>query len=64
MPSIDRPAELACWVAGLINPIPALGVAYEIRPALLCSPTVGDMIRVSHRGISLSIENLRNSPQV
>lgn len=64
MPSIDRPAELACWVAGLINPIPALGVAYEIRPALLISPTVGDMIRVSHRGISLSIENLRNSPQM
>jgi len=64
MPSIDRPAELACWVAGLINPIPALGVAYEIRPALLISPTVGDMIRVSHRGISLSIENLRDSPQM
>ena len=64
MPSIDRPAELACWVAGLINPIPALGVAYEIRPALLISPTVGDMVRVSHRGISLSIENLRNSPQI
>lgn len=64
MPSVDRPAELACWIAGLINPIPALGVAYEIRPALLCAPTVGDMIRVVSQGIRLSIDKLRGAPEM
>ena len=35
MPPSGEPARVAAWVAALINPIPALGVAYEIRPALL-----------------------------
>ena len=61
MPGVDEPARLACWVAGLINPIPALGVAYEIRPAMLMATTVGDMIGVAHKGISLSIKGLRKS---
>jgi hypothetical protein len=62
MPGVDRPAELACWVAALINPIPALGVAYEIRPALLCAPTVGDMVRIASQGVKLSIDKLRAGP--
>ena len=45
----------------MINPIPALGVAYEIRPAMLMATTVGDMIGVAHKGISLSIKGLRKS---
>lgn len=61
MPGVDEPARLACWVAGLINPIPALGVAYEIRPALLMATTVGDMIGVAHKGITLSIKGLKKS---
>lgn len=60
-PGVEKPARLACWVAGLINPIPALGVAYEIRPAMLMASTVGDMIGVAHKGISLSIKGLRKS---
>ena len=63
-PNVDQPAELACWIAGLINPIPALGVAYEIRPALLCAPTVGDMISIVYQGIKLSIEKLRGAPEM
>lgn len=38
LPEVDRPSERALWIAGLINPLPALGVALEIRPAVyLCS---------------------------
>jgi len=64
MPSTAQPARLACWVAALINPIPALGVAYEIRPALLCAPTVGHMISIAWQGVKLSIEKLRAGPEL
>jgi len=57
-----QPAELACWVAALINPIPALGVAFEIRPALLLAPTVSDMIGIAMKGLALSCEKLRQGP--
>lgn len=64
MPTTEQPARLACWVAALINPIPALGVAYEIRPALLCAPTVGHMIGIAWQGVKLSIEKLRAGPEL
>ena len=35
MPPADKPHRRAMWVAALINPLPALGVALEIRPAVL-----------------------------
>jgi hypothetical protein len=37
MPSVGDPEERALWVAALINPLPGLGVAYEIRPAMLAT---------------------------
>jgi hypothetical protein len=62
MPDPEKhPARLACYVAGLINPIPGMGVAYEIRPALLCAVTVSDMIGVVHGGITSSIRGLKKS---
>jgi hypothetical protein len=63
IPGCDRPAELALWVAALINPIPALGVACEIRPAILCAPTAGHMIRIASHGIKLSIAHRREGAQ-
>ena len=43
----------------MINPIPALGVAYEIRPALLMARDTITMLTVATEGIRLSIERLR-----
>jgi hypothetical protein len=59
MPPVDEPARRAVWVAGLINPIPALGVAYEIRPALLMARDTLGMLKVATDGIEGSIERLR-----
>ena len=39
MPEPDRPTELALWVGAYVNPLPALGVALEIRPLLLRATT-------------------------
>jgi hypothetical protein len=41
MPPAEDCDDRAMWVAAMINPLPALGVAYEIRPAVLTaqSPT-------------------------
>lgn len=59
MPPSGEPARVAAWVAALINPIPALGVAYEIRPALLMARDTKGMLRVARDGIVTSIERLR-----
>lgn len=59
MPPSREPARVAAWVAALINPIPALGVAYEIRPALLMARDTEGMLRVARDGIVTSIERLR-----
>ena len=59
MPPRHEPARRATWVASLINPIPALGVAYEIRPALLMARDTLTMLTVATEGIRLSIERLR-----
>ena len=42
MPPAARPRDRATWVAALINPLPALGVSLEIRPAVLCAASTGD----------------------
>jgi hypothetical protein len=59
MPAAREPARRAVWVAALINPIPALGVAYEIRPALLMSRDTTGMLKIATDGIATSIERLR-----
>ena len=59
LPPRNEPARRATWVASLINPIPALGVAYEIRPALLMARDTLTMLTVATEGIRLSIERLR-----
>ena len=68
-PDVKSFAERAVWVCSYINPIPSLGVAYEIRPALLMAPTVGDMLRIAKAGLELSItkmsnEDKNNGPQM
>ena len=68
-PDVKAFARRAVWVCAYINPIPSLGVAYEIRPALLMAPTVGDMLRIAKAGLELSItkmsnEDNNNGPQI
>ena len=59
-PDVKSFAKRAVWVCSYINPIPSLGVAYEIRPALLMAPTVGDMLRIAKAGLELSITKMSN----
>ncbi|CAE8729893.1 unnamed protein product, partial [Polarella glacialis] len=36
-PPVSQPRAFALWAAALINPLPSLGVALEIRPAVLAA---------------------------
>ena len=58
MPEPELPSKRALWVAGLINPLPALGVALEIRPACLMAPTANARVQVALKGIKDSISRL------
>jgi hypothetical protein len=46
-------------VAGLINPLPGLGVALEIRPSVLEAPTADLKLRAVEIGLRDSIDRLR-----
>jgi len=48
----------AIWVAALINPLPALGVCLEIRPAMLACKTDLDRIKLAVTAITSSIDHL------
>jgi len=58
IPPIEEPSELAFWIGALINPIPALGVAMEIRPALLTAKTAEERVDVALQGILRSIKHM------
>jgi len=58
MPSPESPGDLAFWVAALVNPLPALGVAFEIRPKVLAARSVSDRLKIARKGIEGSIEHI------
>ena len=58
IPPVNLPSARALWVAALINPLPALGVALEIRPAVLMAETAMMRVQVAEMGIRDSIERL------
>mmetsp|Transcript_2568 Transcript_2568/g.4380 ORF Transcript_2568/g.4380 Transcript_2568/m.4380 type:complete len:266 (+) Transcript_2568:44-841(+) len=58
MPEPKEAGQLAIWVAALVNPLPALGVAYEIRPAVLAASTIRDRLEVAIEGIRGSIDHI------
>lgn len=65
MPEASKPDERALWVAGLINPLPALGVAMEVRPAVLmagcgCNSTER-RLKAVEMGIRDSLMQLKSS---
>ena len=65
MPPPWCPSQRAFYVAALINPLPGLGVAPEIRPAILRARCGKDRLAVAREGVDRSIaslEALRRSP--
>ena len=58
----DAPNARALWVAALINPLPALGVALEIRPAVLTARTTSRRLLLAQQGLRDSIDRMRRSP--
>lgn len=49
------------WVAALINPLPALGVAMEIRPAVLQASSAAGALAVVTSGIQSSIAHVNGT---
>ena len=60
-PSPDEPSELAFWVGALVNPLPGMGVAMEIRPQLLMAKTAEERVRVALKGITESIQHMNGT---
>ena len=60
-PMPDDPSARSIWIASLINPLPALGVAYEIRPAMLGAETAAERVKIALNGIITSIAHLDGS---
>lgn len=58
-PPCDRPGALAAWVVALVNPLPGLGVAPEIRPSFLAAGSPLDRVRVASDGLHESLRNLQ-----
>ena len=61
IPDASLPGTRAVWVGALINPLPGLGVAWEIRPAMLAATSAQERMEVAMAGIEASIENLRGT---
>lgn len=62
IPSDDEPvSERAYWVGALINPLPGMGVAMEIRPQLLMARSAEERVLVALQGILASIKHMDGS---
>jgi hypothetical protein len=58
IPPEYEPSERAFWVGALINPLPGMGVAMEIRPALLLSKRAEERVQIALDGILKSIRHM------
>eukprot|EP00965_Chrysotila_dentata_P216546 6189440-Pleurochrysis_carterae.AAC.2 len=58
MPPVTAPTALALWGAALINPLPPLGVAPEVRATVLSAPDAHARLRCLERALRRSIANL------
>jgi len=54
----DDLTERALWVAAVINPLPALGVCLEIRPAMLACSNDYDRMVLACQAVQSSIDHL------
>jgi hypothetical protein len=58
MPDEDDMTERALWTAALINPLPALGVCLEIRPAMLSCGNDYDRMVLVCQALQSSMDHL------
>lgn len=58
IPPVEEPSECAFWVGALINPLPGMGVAMEIRPQLLMAKTAEERVGTALKGIFDSIRHM------
>lgn len=61
LPPAEHPGDRALWVAALVNPIPPLGIAPEIRPEVLAAAEVQDRLLIVRSGVELSLTYLRST---
>ena len=61
IPPADQPSERAFWVGALINPLPGMGVALEIRPGLLTARKAEQRVEIALNGILRSIKYMDGS---
>ena len=59
MPTADQPGAMAFWVAAAINPLPPLGVAREIRPAVLAATHRRQRLDTVQQALEESIDFVR-----
>jgi len=64
IPTRFEPSERAFWIGALINPLPAMGVALEIRPGLLTAKTSEERIDIALEGIQRSIAHMDGSARL
>ena len=64
IPKDNEPTEMAFWIGSLINPLPAMGVAREIRPALLMAESAEDRINIAYDGILRSVKHMDGSAKM
>jgi hypothetical protein len=55
----ENPNARALWIAGFINPLPALGVAMEIRPGVLTARSTERRLIMADQGLRDSISRLQ-----
>lgn len=64
MPDESEPSEIAFWIGSMINPLPAMGVAMEIRPALLMSESAEERVQIAFDGLIRSIKHMDGSARM
>ncbi len=58
MPPAELPSKRALWVAALLNPLPPLGVALEVRPACLIARSAEQRLAQAELALRDSLERL------
>lgn len=64
IPPPHEPSERSFWVGALINPIPAMGVAMEIRPQLLLAKSAEARVQCALDGVMKSIKHMDGSAKM
>ncbi len=60
-PPSSQPSEKAFYVGALINPLPEMGVAKGVRPAIITADTAERRVKIAYEGIIQSINHMNGS---